>query len=68
MRVIFFRSKGLDMTAENSVWLWQTSNATGKPCPMEKVGETSAFFLRSLKKNKGNERRKKYIIKLAVKR
>lgn len=45
MRVIFFDPKGLDMTAENSVWLWQNlERDTQNAVPWKKWEELCVFF------------------------
>ena len=45
MRVIFFDPKGLDMTAENSVWLWQSlERDTQNAVPWKKWEELCVFF------------------------
>lgn len=45
MRVIFFDPKGLDMTAENSVWLWQNLERDRQNAvPWKKWEELCVFF------------------------
>ena len=47
MRVIFFDPKGLDMTAENSVWLWQNLDRTRQSSvPWKKWEDLCSFFTR----------------------
>lgn len=45
MKVIFFDPKGLDATAENTVWLWQNlSNESHEPVVWKKWEDLCSFF------------------------
>ena len=50
MRVIFFDPKGLDMTAENSVWLWQNLERDTQTPFRGKSGKNSVFSFTKYKR------------------